>query len=306
MFNAGPYLIILAALLWSLDGLLRRNLYSLPAGVIVFLEHLLGLIVLLPFLLKEIKSWAKLNTKTWLSVVAIALFSSALATIAYTSALGRVNYISLSVVVLLQQLQPIFAIALAAIMLREKITKRFIGLALLALVAAYFVTFPNLHVNLATGAGTVTAALLAIFAAFSWGAGTVWGRYALSKVSFVSLAGLRFALASVFAFIFILATGKVSVISTVSGTQWLYLLAIVFSTGLVALLIYYRGLRHVPARVSTLLELTWPLSVLAIDGLFLKTSLTATQWLGAVVLLLVIAKISRDFSKRDVLPLGPE
>src|SRR3989338_2926683 len=93
-----PYLIILAALLWSLDGFWRSHLYSLPPATVVFLEHLLGLIVLSPFLIKEIKNWKKLSPKTWLSVLAIALFGGAIGTIAYTGALGKVNYISLSVV----------------------------------------------------------------------------------------------------------------------------------------------------------------------------------------------------------------
>ena len=43
----GPLFIIIAALLWSLDGLLRRGLYSLPPSVVVFYEHLVGFAILL-------------------------------------------------------------------------------------------------------------------------------------------------------------------------------------------------------------------------------------------------------------------
>ncbi len=216
-----PYLIIIAALLWSADGLLRRNLYSLPPATIVLMEHLLGLIVLAPFLIKEFKGWIKLSQKTWFSVIAIALLGGTIGTIAYTAALGKINYINFSVVVLLQQLQPVFAISLAGLLLKERITKRFIGLAILAMIAAYVVSFPDLRVNLATGGGTVIAALLAVTAAFSWGASTVLGRYALKTVSFVSLSGLRFAFTSVLAFLFLYSTGDVSSINLLTGTQWL-------------------------------------------------------------------------------------
>lgn len=308
MKKYAPFLIILAALLWSLDGLLRRNLYSLPAATIVLLEHLLGLAVLTPLLIKEFKNWLGLSSRTWYSVIAIALLGGTIGTIAYTAALGKVNYISFSVVVLLQQLQPLFAIALAGLLLKEPITKRFLGLASLALVAAYFVSFPDLSVNLATGGGTVLAALLALAAAFSWGASTVLGRYALSHLSFVSLSGLRFALTSAFAFLFLYSTGDLGTLGALSGTQWWYVLAIVFSTGLVALLIYYKGLSHVPARLSTILELAWPVSAVFVDLAFFKASLSGTQWIGAITLMFVILTISRDARQSEPMPdsTGPE
>jgi drug/metabolite transporter (DMT)-like permease len=308
MKKFAPYLIIFAALLWSLDGLLRRNLYSLPAPTIVFLEHILGFIVLAPFLMKEFKTWMKLSSRTWYSVLAIALLGGTIGTIAYTAALGKINYIQFSSVVLLQQLQPVFAIALAGLLLKEKITKRFIGLAVLAIIAAYFVSFPDLRVNFATGGGTIIAATLAVIAAFSWGASTVLGRYALKSLSYFSLSGLRFGLASIFAFLFLYSTGDVSTITTLSNTQWWYLLAIVFSTGLVALLIYYKGLTHVPARMSTILEMTWPVSAILIDLIFFKNALSATQWIGAVVLISVILTISRDAKRRALSAeaVGPE
>lgn len=305
MKKYAPYLIIFAALLWSMDGLLRRNLYTMPAATIVLLEHALGFAVLLPLLIKEFRNWFALSSRTWYSVVAIALLGGTIGTIAYTAALGKVNYISFSVVVLLQQLQPIFAIALAGLLLKEPITRRFLKLAALAFVAAYFVSFPDLAPNLSTGAGTLLAALLAVVAAFSWGASTVLGRYALSHLSFVSLSGLRFALTSVFTFLFLYSTGDLRTLGTLSGTQWWYIAAIVFSTGLVALLIYYKGLSHVPARVSTILELSWPVSAVLIDLIFFKNTLSLTQWIGALLLIFVILTISRDVRRGAPEVAGP-
>ena len=298
MKKYAPYLIVFAAVLWSLDGLLRRNLYSLPAGSIVFLEHFLGLILLIPFLVKGFNVWKNQNRKTWLSVLAIAFFGGAVGTIAYTAALGKINYINFSVVVLLQQLQPIFAIALAGLLLKEKLTRKFILLAILAIVAAYFVSFPDLQVNFSTGQGTLIAALLAVLAAFSWGASTVLGRYALKTINFIHLTGMRFGLAALFAFLWLAGTGDVSALNQISSTQWLYMLAIVLSTGLVALLIYYKGLSSVPARMSTILEMTWPVSAILVDLIFFDNVLSPTQWIGAIVLTCVIIKISREYNRR--------
>jgi len=61
-----------------------------------------------------------MSKKEWLAIALVSLFSGALGTIFYTSALGKVNYIQFSVVVLLQQLQPIWAILAAYFLLKEK------------------------------------------------------------------------------------------------------------------------------------------------------------------------------------------
>ena len=42
---AGPVLIIIAALLWAFDGLIRQHLYTLPPITIIFFEHLIGFII---------------------------------------------------------------------------------------------------------------------------------------------------------------------------------------------------------------------------------------------------------------------
>ena len=138
--SLGPLAVIAAALLWSLDGLLRRSLYSLPASVVVFWEHVLGLVVILAIVLPSLKRFKEYTKKQWISLAIVSFLSGALGTFLYTSALAQVSYIPFSVVVLLQQLQPIFAVSAACILLREPLTKRFIFLAALAL-AVLFVLF---------------------------------------------------------------------------------------------------------------------------------------------------------------------
>ena len=235
--------IILAALLWSLDGILRRGLYSLPPTIVVFWEHALGAIILLPFVFKSLKEIKKLNLKEWISILAVSLFSGALGTIFYTAALGKVNFIQFSVVVLLQQLQPIWAIITAAIVLKEKITRKFIPWAFLAVASSYLVTFKDLRLNWQTGQGTIVAAVLALSAGMMWAASTSFSKIVLKKISFQVATFLRFVLAPVFALIFVFFLKQSGQIMKVSPSQWTSLLIIVFSTGLVALLFYYLGLR---------------------------------------------------------------
>jgi drug/metabolite transporter (DMT)-like permease len=292
--HAGALAVVFAALLWSVDGLLRRNLYSLPPSVIVLYEHLLGLVLLAPFLWSTRGKFRELTRKQWWSMALVALLSGALGTILYTAALGQIHFINFSVVVLLQQLNPIFAIATAAVLLREKLSPRFLGLATLALVGAYLVSFPNLTVNLNTGKGTLVAALYAAGAAAAWGVGTAFSKYALKGTSYPHVTAARFGLTAIISLCFVLGTGSAAAVSQITQTQFFYLLAITFSTGLVALLIYYYGLQRVAASRAAILELAWPLSAVLIGWLFLRQGLTITQALGALTLLATTWLITKE------------
>lgn len=291
--NFGPLFVIIAALLWSFDGLLRRSLYSLPPSVIVFYEHLVGFGILLLLLPKWLPDLKKMTKKQWWAIGLVSLFSGALGTIFYTSALGQVNYIQYSVVVLLQQLQPIWAVLAAAILLKEKISKEFIAWALIALSSAYLITFKDLTLNFTNQPETVTAGLLALGAGFLWGSSTAISKYVLNRVSFLTATALRFLLAPFFAFGFIVYLGQTSALGNITSPQWSTLLLIAFTTGMLALAIYYYGLKKTPARVTTILELVWPASAIFIDYVYFKQPLSATQILGVLTLIFAIYQITR-------------
>src|SRR6185503_5519780 len=194
----GPVLIIVAALLWAFDGLIRQHLYSLPPITIIFFEHLIGLIILSPFVFKYVLQ-TRLSTKEWRLVVLIAVLSGLFGTLWFTTALGKVGFITVSVVFLLQKLQPIFAIITAKIFLKEELDRRYIKWAFLAVIAAYFVTFPKGVVNLETGGETVIAALYALGAAFAWGSSTTFSKMLLGKVDFKTSTFYRFLVTIIFA-----------------------------------------------------------------------------------------------------------
>lgn len=296
----GSAALILAALLFSVDGLLRRHLYDLPASVIVFYEHLFGLIVLLPLILPSLKAFKKLTQKQWRAIIGVSFLSGALGTIMYTAALGKIQFIPFSVVVLLQQLNPIFAIGASAMLLREPLTKRFLGLSAVALIAAYCVTFPDLSVKLSTGNGTLVAGLLAIGAAAAWGTSTAFSKYALKDTSSLHITAARFGITPIFALFFVMFSGSTAALGTITLEQFKYLIAITFSTGLVALAIYYFGLKRVAASRAAILELAWPLSAVVVGWLFLHQGLTATQAVGALVLTGTILLIAKDAEKLAV------
>ena len=289
----GPLAIIFAAFLWSIDALFRQSLYSLPSIFIVFSEHSLGLIITLPWLIKFWPKIKRLNRKTWMSIFWIAVFGGLLGTLAYTRALSYINYIHFSVVVLLQKLQPIFAIILARIILKERFKGRFYLWAVVALVGSYFVAFPNVLPQWQDGGKNAWAGLLAVGAAFAWGSSTVMGKYSLRELDSRIVTPLRLGLTAILSGIYILLFIELGSIPRLSSEQLFYLIAIVLSSGTVALSIYYFGLKKVQASQSTLLEMFWPISAVTIDWVFFDHALTWSQILGAVLMLTAIYRVTR-------------
>ncbi len=289
-------LIVIAAVLWSLDGILRINLRSIPPATLVLLEHSLGLIPLIPFLPTFFRKFRDASPKARTALTTTAVISGALGTIFYTAALAQVFYVPFSVVVMMQQLQPLFAVALASILLREKISASFIITAVFALIGAYLLSFPNLAPNFATadGRAQMIAALLALAAAISWGTGTVFSKIALKEFDFRLATTGRFLITIVAAFIISIVLGQTYPLVDIEISQWLQLGLIVFTAGMVALLIYYKGLAGTQAKVATFAELTWPLSVFAID-LARGVIFSPTQVIGAILLLIMIVRVSTKY-----------
>ena len=290
----GPAAIACAAVLWSFDGLLRQYLSEIPSLMVVLLEHFFGAVLLTPLLLKSWKEVKTLPNRAWVSVLWVSLFGGLLGTFFYTKALSYVNYIDLSVVVLLQKFQPFFAIGLAAVLLREPLTKNYLICAVAAIVGGYLVTFQNGLPVLAMDDKTVIAGLMALCAAFAWGSSTVLGKHALKHLSFFSLTGLRLWITTFITVVVILFMGNSPINVSLSKTEWLTILTIVLSTGTVALFIYYYGLKHVLATHATIYELFWPLSAMLIDLFIRERTLMPGQFMGALLLIGASIFLSRQ------------
>lgn len=289
-----PLAVVVAAVLWSFDGLLRQNLASVSSFLVILLEHVIGAILFIPLLIKGWSEIKNLSQRAWVSVAWVALFGGILGTFFYTKALSYVGSIDLSVVVLLQKFQPLFAIALAAVILKEPLTRKYLTYAAVAVVGGYLVTFGNGLPTISTDDTTVIASLMALCAAFAWGSSTVLGKHALRHLSFFTLASLRLWVTSIVAGIVFFALPHRPDPTALSGSEWLFILAIVLSTGSVALFIYYYGLNHIPATHATVYELFWPLSAVLIDWLVRDRLLTPSQMIGGVLLIAASILLSRQ------------
>jgi len=288
-----PLLVVIAAALWAVDGIvLRPSLYSLPVPLVVLVESSIVAILLTPFFIKKLSSLRYLKKKDWLAFFGVALLGGAIGTMAITKALFYVNFVNLSVVILLQKLQPVFAISLATVLLKEKLPKEFFLWAGLAIIGAYFMTFGLSAPNFSTGDKTTIAALFALLAAFSFSSSTVLSKRALRNVDYEMGTYLRFLFASIIMFIISATTGDIYSVAIVTPKQIIIFLIIAFTTGGAAIFLYYYGLKRISASVASICELAFPLTAVVLEYFVHGNILSPIQWMGAAVLLISILKVS--------------
>ncbi|MCP2259399.1 Threonine/homoserine efflux transporter RhtA [Streptoalloteichus tenebrarius] len=271
-----------SAALWGTDGLLRKPLAdALPAATVVFWEHVIVLVLLLPWLPGALRALRRCSAREWLAVLAIGAGSSAAATALFTAAFRVGDAVTPLV---LQKLQPVFVVLAASALLRERVRAGYLVFAVPALVGAWLLTFPNpFQVRVAAA----QAALLAVGAAALWAAGTVLGRLVSRSLSPREVTVSRFATGLPAAAVVVWLQDAPVAVGWGNATG-LVLLAVV--PGLLALSLYYLGLRSTPASRATLAELAFPATAALIGVGLLGNHLTATQWLGfALVVAMVTA-----------------
>jgi len=317
----GAFAVSIASILWGLDGVvLTPNLYGLEVGFVVFVLHLIPFVFMQPFFYKKYKELATHSWKETGSMFLVALFGGTLGTLCIVKALFLVNFNHLSAIVLLQKLQPVFAITLAAIFLKEKMKSSFAVWAALAIGAGYFLTFGWDLPHIDGGENMVYAALFALLAAFSFGASTVFSKYSLNSFSFSSATFFRYGFTTFIMLIYMLFTWKwvqfqtvdpqtfeihyytvprlYVQFQTVEPQTWLIILLICATTGSGAIFLYYYGLRKINAMTSTILELFFPISAVLFDYLFNGNKLSPVQWIAALLMMLCIFMLNLSNRKK--------
>jgi len=284
-------MIAFAAALWGLDGvILTPRLSNLNVIFVVFMLHALPFLLMNTFLFKSYKEWHKLDRKAIYSLLLVSVFGGTIGTIAIVYALFIVNFQELSVVVLLQKFQPIFAIIMAALFLGERLSNKFLIWAAIAIVAGYFLTF-GWHVpNLQTDGNTLKAALLSLLASFSFGTSTVFSKRLLQRIDYVTATFFRYGTTFVILIPIVLIFGLTTEFQNITSINWLVFGIISVTSGSVAILLYYYGLRHVKASHATLLELFFPISAILLDYFINGNVLSSVQWISAIVMIYAIIR----------------
>jgi drug/metabolite transporter (DMT)-like permease len=278
--SVGVAAVAVAAGLWGTDALLRRPLaHSTEAATIVLGEHVFLVVVLLPIVVVALPALWRAGPRFVAAAVVVGAGSSALATILFTEAFVQGDPVT---PVVLQKVQPLIAVSLAAAILGERPRARF-GLFLLGgLAGTWLMAFPSpFDVSLHGRA----PALYALAAAGLWALGTVLGRFLSLRLPFEQVTAVRFAFGLPAALAAVLVLGAPATASW-HDEGFIFLLALI--TGLVAVLLYYWGLQRTTASVASVAELTFPVVAIAVGYLAFDATLTSSQLAGVVLTSLVV------------------
>jgi drug/metabolite transporter (DMT)-like permease len=278
----GIVVVTFAAALWGLDTLIRGPLATTTTPTtIVFGEHLVLVVLTLPFLAAALSALLRLGWRHLLAAIAVGAGASAVATILYTQALfAHYDFVTPAV---LQKSQPVFALLGAMLVLGERPRRSYAIYFVAALVGTWFMGIkhpfhPEAH-------GLVTMAY-ALGAAFLWGIGTVFGRYLARDMRFEHVATLRFVFGLAASGVALLVVG-VPAFASWHDSFWILVLAVV--TGFAAMFLYYYGLRSTPAVAATLAELAFPITAALVGYFKFGQALTGWQWAGVALTSIVVA-----------------
>jgi len=289
----GSVAIAISAILWGVDGVvLTPRLYNLDVGYVVFILHFFPFVLMNIFFSSQYSFLPKMKRPDLVTFFLISFFGGAIGTLAIVKALFLLNFNHLSIVVLLQKLQPIFAIILATTLLGEKLRRHFALWASLAIGSGYFLTFgwalPDFHAE----SNTIYAALLALLAAFSFGSSTVFSKKILGNYSFVTSTFYRYGFTSLIMLFYMIIWGQFGQFRMTTPENWLYIVIIGLTTGSGAIFLYYYGLRNVRAIMATISELMFPISAILLDYFINDSVLSPVQWIAAAVMIYAIIRLN--------------
>ena len=275
-------LVALGAAMWGTDGILRVPLLEVASpSQIVLLEHLVLLLYSVPAVVLGWRFFRGLGIAQWISLLVIGWGGSALATLLFTKAFAVGNP---TVVILLQKTQPLFAIVLAAVLLRERLGWAYWPCFAVAMIGAYLISFGNLDAFAALGSAELLAAALALGAALLWGSSTVLGRLVLKDMPFHALTGARLLLAAPLLVVIVVIQDAVGGLGSAFASEPGRVIILALIPGLLGLLLYYRGLTGTRASYATLAELAFPATAVVLNWTLLGVGVSANQVLGFVLL----------------------
>jgi len=294
----GVVLIAIAAAMWGVDPIIRKTMsFTTSATTIVFGEHVVLVVLALPFLFPALRAVRRAGWRAMLAAIVIGAGASAVATILFTDALiGHNDFVT---PVVIQKVQPLIAVAAAAILLGERPRSRFVWFLIPALAGFWLVNQPHpLHPS----AQGLVVIIEATAAAALWALGTVLGRYLSRDLEFHHITALRFFFGFIASAI---ALGVMNQPAYSNAHDSVLILILAVVTGFLALTLYYYGLQRTPAVMSSLAELTYP-AIAVLAGIYAYNShLVWSQWLGIGIIIAVVTllPVQRRRSIVDVKPV---
>lgn len=300
--RASLLIVAVAAAMLGTEGLLRQPLLTnMSVSSIVLAEHLLLVAFVIPVLIAHRRVLAGLSASSWLILLVIGWGASGGAALLFTQALNTGNPTTAS---LIQNAQPMIVVLLALILLKERLPASYWPCLVAATVGVYLLSSATLQPWSAWSGSELHAAGYAVGAATLWASGTVLARLVLRQMSYVTLTAARIALALPFLAGVAIFNGTAGQAFTGIGDAPIRLLSAALIPGLLAILLFYRGLSGTNASYACLAEFSYPAAAIIGNWMVLGTTMAPIQVLGFAILLsaILILVLRSAGTQTDTLP----
>ena len=309
----GPWLVGLGATLWGTESAWRIPLNQLfDAQVIVFWEHILILLMLLPLLLSSLADLPKIDARTWGYLIFSGFAGSAVGTVFFTLALKHGNPTVVNVIL---NIQPFISTLGAFFLFGDRLTPRFFLYAGIAILAGILLSvehptligesFEKAGLNLGTG--------YALVCALFWGLSTVAGRGTMIGMPLRLAASLRVVVGLICMTFILLIYEKLNRVflwppaaQAHITTAIVALLLLASISGAIPLLIYFEGLRLTRASTAGYFEMMQTLAAVCITWGFFHAALRWHQVIAGIVLMAAVTMVQRAQAAVETSPIGGE
>jgi drug/metabolite transporter (DMT)-like permease len=293
--KVGPWLVALGAALWGTETAWRVPLGRLLAhpDVLVFWEHVLLVVLALPFVLPRLGELRGVRRKTLAWLVFSGLAGSALGAVLFTLALENGNETVVNVVL---NVQPLLSTTAAVLLFGDRLSPSFPPWAMLAVASGMVLVGlgPDLTFSVDAGVG------YALLTALCWGMSTVAGRAVMVEMSLPLAAGLRVIIGLVAMTALLAARGLLSPqhlwpahARAEMGQTIGCLIGLATLSGWFPLLFYFRGLALTRASTAGYFEMMQTLAAVVITWGLHHFALVWYQVIAAVALLVAVAMVQR-------------
>lgn len=255
---------------WAVTGL-NPYFFTFAKNIIVAL-FLFSMIIFM----REFKSLKELKIKQWLQLMTIGLIGGSIPFLMFFKGLQMASAATAGFI---HKTLFIYVAVLAAIFLKEKISKGlFLGAILL--LAGNFLLL-KFTWNFSNGTGTLLIFLATLF----WAAENVLSKHVLNTLTSRIVAGGRMFFGSLFILIFLSATGHINQITNLSLAhfQWILFTSILL---LLYVTTWYEGLRTINVSIATCILALGSVITTILDLAFFQNPVIPTQIIGMILLFL--------------------
>ncbi|MFW9919025.1 MAG: DMT family transporter [Candidatus Thorarchaeota archaeon] len=290
--------IVLTTLLWATSLILAKIVYSEVTPIIfVALRYTIAspFLILLVLLSRRRSENLRNSRLFWKSILLAGFLGPFLSQV--------LQYIGLSMTsagetLLLLNMSPVFAVILAAPLLKESITTDKIGGLILATLGASFIVLGGAPIDSEFGMLRIAGDLIIIVSTLLFALNGIAGKTAVGGVDSISVATFSTIFAVPFLWLSALLFEDISILFQLTPMVWLVVLWVGIVNSVIAFIFYYESMRYIEAsRVQIALNLIAVWGII-MSVLILGEPTSFLQVLGGLLTIIGVIIAQKRFNER--------